>query len=91
MLGAALHLGVDAGRRQLGRLALELGDVRCPAVLFVEVPETGLYTLSVYGVPGGGQRVNGRPAAAVNRQREPVLQQIEGHGAAHQAESDETG
>ena len=26
------------------------------AVLVVEVPETGLYTLSVFGVPGGGQR-----------------------------------
>ncbi len=26
------------------------------AVLVADVPETGLYTLSVYGVPGGGQR-----------------------------------
>ena len=38
----------------------------------------------------GHQRVDRRLAAAVHRQREPLLQQIERHGLPHEPEADET-
>ncbi len=40
----------------VGRVRLSAGPEGLQAVVFVETPDPGLYTFSVFGVPGAGQR-----------------------------------
>jgi uncharacterized membrane protein YgcG len=56
--GSDLRLedGSPAGGAGGGESAFRGGSKGSRVVLVVDIPESGLYTLSIFGVPGGGQR-----------------------------------